>query len=239
MPAYVVPHAPLLVDMPGREHPLPDISAAMAGLDVSDEVVLVTPHGSRAGVYRANSGSLDAFGLGDQEVERGTDEALGRKIADAWGADLVDAPLDHGAAVPLLLMPQVTTLVVCALPGWTGQTDGDLVEARRQGHALAGALTGSLSPGATVIFSGHTSAAITPRAPLTERPEGIEVHGLITSALENDPGLIVEIADESWRLAGSCGAGSLTALSHFVTQPFEIVARSDAFGVGYVVARSI
>lgn len=238
MPAYLVPHAPLLVDIPGREHPLPEIAGAIAALEITGEVVLVTPHGPRAGVYRANSGSLDAFGLRGRAVERGTDEALGRKIAEGWGVDVIDAPLDHGAVVPLLLMAQVTSAVVCALPGWTGQAEGDPGEACRQGHALADALTNCLAAGATVIFTGHTSASITPRAPLTERPEGIEVHGSVTRALESDLALIAGIGADHWRLAGACGAGSLTALAHFVTQPLEIVARSEAFGVGYLVARS-
>lgn len=238
MPIYLVPHAPLLADMPDRQHPLPEIAAAMAGLAVTADVVLVTPHGPRAGVYRANSGSLDGFGVKGLSTGRATDESLGRKIAEAWDTDLIDAPLDHGAAVPLLLMPQIASLVVCALPGWTAQTEGDPAEACREGHALGDALAACLPPDATVIFSGHTSAAITPRAPLTERPEGIEVHGLVTNALERDPGLIAGISHDSWRLAGGCGAGSLVALSRMATKPFEVAARSEGFGVGYLVARS-
>jgi len=235
---FVVPHAPLLVDIPGRPHPLPDIPSLTAELDPRGNVVLVTPHGSEAGIYSTTRGDLNGFGL---DIGTGTDRDadLGRALASTWGAGPLDEPLDHGAVVPLLLLPPLERVAVCALPQWTGQDESGPEEALAAADALGSALrTIAGVSDLDVVISAHTSAAISSRAPLTERPEGQEVDRAVVDALAEAPERLGAVPAGKWERAGSCGAGPFRVLSHLAQEPLEVLHHSAPFGVGYVVARS-
>jgi hypothetical protein len=236
--AFVVPHAPLLLDLPGRPHPAPEIVEAVGALNIATDVVLVTPHGRAGGVYGRTHGSLRGFGL-PGKVDLPTDRTLAGEIAADWSAPQLDEPLDHGAVVPLLLRPDVESAVVCALPGWTGQAEGDPSEAL----ALAATLAKTLrrlaeSTDLSVVISGHTSAAVTARSPLMERSEGREVDAAVREGLATDPGRLSDIAPDGWTRAGACGAGPFHLLGELDLLSLEVVHASAPFGVGYVVARS-
>lgn len=236
--AFVVPHAPLLLELPGRTHPAPEIAAAVSSLPVGDEVIVVTPHGGMAGIYSGSGGDLAGFGIPQARAEWRTDDALGRDLAEHWREGSIDGPPDHGAIVPLALL-SCERAVVCALPQWTGQQEGDPADAVAAAQALAGAIEQlTRDRDVSLVVSAHTSAAITARAPLTERPEGKEVHQAIVSALEHGPARLGDIPLEKFRRAGSCGAGGWTLLGQLVTEPMEVVAEAAPFGVGYVVART-
>lgn len=236
---FVVPHAPLLVDIPGRPHPVPDIPSTVASLDLSGDVVIVTPHGRRAGIYRSTAGSLSEMGLPAARVELDNDERLSRELSEAWDVPFLEEPLDHGAVVPSLLLSGLRRVTVCALSEWTDLDGGDPSQAVEQGASLGAALAeiGSTRD-LSVVIGGHTSAAVTPRAPLTERPQGKEVDQAVVDALGSSPGRLRDISTETWERAGSCGAGPLRALAELAEAPLEILHHSAPYGVGYVVARS-
>ena len=63
-----MPHAPVLLPpVSGEENasPIGAVRAAIAGLEFGEieAIVLLSPHGSRTGVYRSTAGSLADFGL--------------------------------------------------------------------------------------------------------------------------------------------------------------------------------
>ncbi|MGH2699336.1 MAG: hypothetical protein ACRDJL_09085, partial [Actinomycetota bacterium] len=102
----VVPHAPVLLEaiQPSLEEGR-RVHAAVEGLDLSgaDTVVVVSPHGARAGVYGRARGSLAGFGIEGVKVRRASDLETARGLADAWGRPLIERPPDFGVLVPLLL----------------------------------------------------------------------------------------------------------------------------------------
>ncbi|MGH2735768.1 MAG: hypothetical protein ACRDKZ_09315, partial [Actinomycetota bacterium] len=84
----IVPHAPVLLPevstLPAEE--TEDLRAAVASLELeTPTVVVISPHGSRSGVYRTAGGSLNGFGMPDVGVERATDDRLCETLAGAWG----------------------------------------------------------------------------------------------------------------------------------------------------------
>lgn len=232
MTAVVVPHAPLLVDIPGRPHPLPRCTDALAALDVSPDIVVVTPHAPQAGVYAAATGDLRGFGL-DVSVDVEGDEETTEIIATRWERPLLHVPLDHGAVVPLVLLRPRRALV-CGLPGWTGQKDGDPAEAIDAAAAL-GPMLAELD-GWSVVVSAHTSAAASARAPLTELAGGRKLHDDVVAALRTDPVSLKGLDAETARSCGACGIAPFTALAALVKEPLDVLYEDAPFGVGYVVA---
>lgn len=211
----------------------------MMSLEMTGHVVIITPHGREVGIYRAAFGDLSEVGLPDARVALENNARLSRELADAWGTPFLEGPLDHGAVIPSLLLSGLRRVVVCALGEWTAHDGGDPSHAMEQGEALGAALAeiGSRED-LSVVVSGHTSAAITARAPLTERPEGREVDRAVIEALGSSPRRLAEIPVEMWELAGSCGAGPFRALTRLRDEPLEVLHHSAPFGVGYAIAGS-
>lgn len=202
----------------------------------ADLVVVLSPHGSATGVYRGVAGSLDGFGVTGIEVKRETDPAFVDALAAAWGAPVLDEPIDHGVLVPLLLssLPDAPVVGAC-LADWT-EDHHSLRRVLDRAQDFAAALPRLSDRRVGFVASGHSSAALSPRAPLTERPQGHRAHTVVTEALRSGGGLD-DVAPDLWQEAGSCGAGPLVALTHlFRGRKADLMAFADPFGVGYLIA---
>lgn len=225
----IVPHAPLLVPAIAGEkvgRATEATRTAFSALDVSaaDVVVIVSPHGERDGVYQRVAGDLDRFGRRGTSVEHPTDHKLATALARRWGVEVVDQPLDHGIVVPLVLMkvPEVP-VIGCSV---TASPD-----------PLSAALKEELDVATFVVASANTSAALTARAPLTERPAGRELDDRVLNALRSDPGSIEQIPADLWRGGGSCGRVPLTLFGRLFSEAHvDVLSYEHPFGVGYLVA---
>jgi hypothetical protein len=90
------------------------------------------------------------------------------------------------------------------------------------------------------VASAHTSSALLPRAPLTERAEAKPVEAAVMDALGSDASRIETSLMDLWVQGGSCSVGSVAAYGEvFGGRGSEILAYGYPFGVGYVVARVV
>lgn len=230
----IVPHAPLLLpevsgpriveragDLlePLRRFRLPEV----------DAVVIVSPHGSAAGVYEQTSGDLAGFGC--PEVAARTIDAVGlqAEIARVWSTAPLVSPLDHGIVVPLRLgvVPDVPAVAAVVPDGASGKAFADGLAQVAGAHEMRIA----------VIVSAHTAAALTDRAPLAHRAEAIEIEDAFLRELRRDAGAAALFAADLGQVGGSCSAGPLTVFgSLFSGRVPEIVAYARPFGVGYLAA---
>jgi aromatic ring-opening dioxygenase LigB subunit len=103
-------------------------------------------------------------------------------------------------------------------------------------HRLADAV-GRLWGEVGLVCSAHTSAALSPAAPLTEKPEGRALDTTILEVLNTDCGLLADLPPDLWDAGGSCGAGPLTCFGALFGGTTATVACYEyPFGVGYLVA---
>ncbi|MGH2731207.1 MAG: hypothetical protein ACRDJI_11455 [Actinomycetota bacterium] len=205
-----------------------------------DLIVILSPHGARTGVYAGPGGSLDDFGVHGLEGEAETDRDAAAGLSKVWGTPLLDERADHGVVTPLLLMaPNAAPVIACTLVESTGPGAAPVERALDDARTFAAALK-DLAAERRVLFmaSANTSAALHPRAPLRERPEGRELDDAVLRALESDPGGLLDIPASLWRTAGACGAGPLTAFGTlFEGRPATVLGYAHPAGVGYLVAR--
>jgi hypothetical protein len=239
----VVPHAPVLLEalQPSLEEGR-RVRAGISNLDLSgaDTVIVISPHGSRAGVYGRAHGSLGGFGIEGQAVDRRGDPNTARLLADAWDRPLLEEPLDHGVVVPLLLgLGGDLPIVGVALPELTGSGASPLSEVLDEAGALARAIESLAAKGShAVAASAHSSAALSARAPLTEIPGAREVDDNVVQALERDPALVGDLLEPLHRVGGACGVGPLATMKELVAGfRNEELLRESPFGVGYLVGR--
>ncbi|MDP9225654.1 MAG: hypothetical protein M3P18_17805 [Actinomycetota bacterium] len=243
----VVPHAPVLlpdVSGTGTAAETLELQEALRSLvfDAADVVVVLSPHGSDCGVYASVAGTLDDFGIPGIDLQRPTDRSAVAALAGYWGKPILGDPIDHGVLVPLMLLSTDTTPVLAAsLPEIAPEAVSDARETVESGISFARALVEFAGTRAvTLLASAHTSSALTPRAPLTERAEAKPVEAGILSALGDDPSTLGSLVHDAWRLGGSCSPGSLAAYARaFGGRKSEVLAYESPFGVGYVVARTM
>ncbi len=235
----IVPHAPVLLpqlrggDAPDPKAPVPEEGTPLC--------VVLSPHGNGTGVYRRVRGNLVDFGVTGIEINRRTDRVFGKELARKWEQPLLDEDVDHGIVVPLLIaLPQTLAFVGAALKETTGPNAVPVPEAIEAGKRFADAITAIAEERELIVAaSAHTSAALSPQAPLMERPEGQELEDRVTDALENDLGRLTEIDVELWERSGACGAGTLTAFGLlFKGQTARTTFRQAPFGVGYLLAQT-
>ena len=241
----MVPHAPVLIPQVAGDHraagePTLDALRKLSLGDV-DLLVICSPHGPRTGVYRHTSGDLGGFGL--PHLSAGSPSASGAadRVARAWAVDPIDGAVDHGIVVPHLLLDLQALVVACAFVDEAGSSTGGVNGVRAAGRALGHALR-SLSAELTLacVCSLHSSAALTPRAPLAQREEGIRFDEQLLVALSSDPSELEEVPDEAFVEAGSCAAGPLATLVELLgSSPMEVLGYDAPFGVGYLVAEAV
>jgi hypothetical protein len=240
----VVPHAPVLLpEIGGRSgaESRDRILRACDKIDVSgaDVLLVVSPHGRGAGVYAGGTGSEVSFGGPEARLDCPTDMDAAESLARAWKAPLLEDELDHGAIGCLHLLDVRRPSVVAGLPEATGPgAAADACAAMVEGRKLAGAVKRAFSGSSVlVVASAHTSAALTPRAPLTERPEGRALDERLLISLATDVGALDDISCDAWSAGGSCGAGPFAAWGRLLPgRSAEVLAYEHPFGVGYLVA---
>ncbi|MGH2817995.1 MAG: hypothetical protein ACRDJS_05990 [Actinomycetota bacterium] len=240
----VVPHAPVLLpeiggrsDVDARDR----IQLACDKIDTvtTDVLIVVSPHGRRAGVYARGTGFETSFGGPEAPLDVPTDTGGAKSLARTWGTPLMEDELDHGAVGCLHLLDVRRPTVVVGLPESTGpHAAADACTAMVEGRKLAGAVKRAFS-GSSVLMvaSAHTSAALTARAPLTEKAEGRALDQRILSSLEGDVRALDGIECDAWTAGGSCGAGPFAAFGRLLSgRRAQVLAYEHPFGVGYLVA---
>jgi hypothetical protein len=240
----VVPHAPVLLpDIGGRSgvEARDRIQLACDKIDThhADVVIVVSPHGRRAGVYARGTGFETSFGGPEVRLDVPTDANGAESLARTGGVALMEDELDHGAVGCLHLLDVRRPVVVAALPESTGpDATADSCSAMVEGRKLAGAVKRVFAGSSVLIVaSAHTSAALTARAPLAERAEGRALDERILSSLDGDVRALDDIGCDDWTAGGSCGAGPLAAFGRLVSgRSAEVLAYEHPFGVGYLVA---
>jgi hypothetical protein len=222
---------------------LANITTAVTSLGPEAEVIVVlSPHASRSGVYRQPAGNLSGFGIEMRSVDAATDDALAGELADVWGLPMLDAPADHGVVIPLLLMSVDLPVVACGIAEVTGpDAPSDYQQALRDAASFADALIKVSEQRATLfVASAHTSATLTPRAPLTFHQEGIDLDASIARSLVSGPGALCDISAAAWSAGGACGAGPLYVFGRlFQDSSVMVRAYEHPYGVGYLVATAM
>jgi hypothetical protein len=240
----VVPHAPVLLPEIGGRSAVETrdrIRLACDKIDTNhaDVVIVVSPHGRRAGVYARGTGSETSFGGPEARRDVPTDANGAESLARTWEVPLMEDELDHGAVGCLHLLHVRRPVVVAALPESTGpDATTDACTAMVEGRKLAGAIKRAFGgPSVLIVASAHTSAALTARAPLTERAEGRALDERILTSLDGDVRALDDIGCDAWTAGGSCGAGPFAALGRLLSgRSAEVLAYEHPFGVGYLVA---
>ncbi len=226
----IVPHAPLLVPMAARRPPSPAVAAVRAAARAvarssTRETVLISPHGSRSGIYVRSRGDLSGFGVPGAQAAWVTDEAVASELAERWQRPLLDQAPDHGIVVPVLLGPLAQPVVAVAL------AEGAAAE---EAEDLAAALRGM---DVDIVASVNTGAGITARAPLGELPEGLELEREVVAGLTRDAATLVDGGAALAARGGSCASAPLTVLGRlFAGVPGRVLAHEWPHGVGYLVA---
>jgi hypothetical protein len=242
----IVPHAPLL----SLEHhsdrlrtSVETVRSAVGSIDLGDCEVLViaSPHGQQAGVYSGVSGSLNGFGVRTKSVSASSDPSLAEELARRWGHPVLEPPVDHGVTGALLLAGRLTDrpVIAAAFAATTGRgAPGEYHVVAKEAEVLAGAIT-LIAAGRRIGFlaSAHTSAALSPAAPLLDRADGHALEERVRAALESDSGELARIEPEMWPAAGACGSGPLISFGAlFAGRRADLLAYETPAGVGYLVA---
>ena len=237
----MVPHAPLLI-----ESIQPNLDAgrwlrsAIAGLDLEgvETVILVSPHGKNPGVYAGPNGSLTGFGISVPASKRRGDADLGRALAEAWRRPLLEEPADFGVVVPLVLgLGGELPVVGVALPEITGPQGASASDAIATAAELTHALETIVAErDFAIVASAHSSAGLSPRAPLTEVPGAADVDADLRDALAQDPARVIELIDDLHSVGDACGVAPLAALTPLLSGWSNRSLRVESpFGVGYIV----
>ena len=240
----IVPHAPLLLsEVPGEQvaDRVAEVVRAVGEVDLrgTEALVVISSHGARTAIHSSATGTLGAFSVPGVESSFPTNEELASALASATRLPTETASIDHGALVPLMLVdPDPTPVVVATVAEDTGPHGADVACSIADGRRIAGGLRRAASDrDVFVLASAHLSAAMSPRAPLTELPEGPALSRAVLEALGSDVGALDDIPASLWTEAGSCGAGPLSAFGRlFRGRKAEVRCETHPFGVKYLVA---
>jgi hypothetical protein len=241
----IVPHAPVLVvetsdsgviEARGR------ITKSMRAMEWRnlDAIVIVSPHGTRQGIYRLPSGTLERFGMSGISVTGRTHHDVAARLAELWGG-FVEGPADHGVVVPMLLGSWDGIPVVgAAFPEVTGPFGKAVRLVLDAGRSLADAMrVVARDHEIAFVASAHTAASLSPRGPILQRPAGEQLDRLIRHALGDDAGALARIEPALWGESGSCGVGPFVAMGELFAGRTASVASYEApAGVGYLVAET-
>jgi predicted ATPase len=129
-------------------------------------------------------------------------------------------------------------IVAAAITDVVASRGSALGDALAAGLALGGAVERLAEHGRVrLVASAHTSAALSPRAPLTERPEACATEEAVLEALGSDAGELVDLSRSLWADGGACGVAVLAMLGRvFPGRGADIVFYECPVGIGYVVA---
>jgi MEMO1 family protein len=253
--AAFTPHTPLLVPTAGQGDKLSRSIEAMRRLSeelyaaAPDTIVVLSSHGEDgAEAFSANlhdpyAAGLAAFGDHSPPKTFAPDlafiDAMQRSLRRSSVPFTLDsaAELDHGAAVPLLLLTEPLPSVRIVPVSFSGLSPKDHLAF---GRALKDVALHSPRRIA-LIASGDLSHALSSAAPAGYRPEGEEFDRLVRQAVEHVsssqllqmPALLVATAAECAYRPLLMLFGALEGLR---VRP-EILAYESPFGVGYLTAQ--
>lgn len=250
--AYLLPHPPIIVPAVGRE----DLRRCRRTNDACREVaarivaraparlVLASPHapqGDRGGsvyVTPRLAGSLGRFGVPSVRVDLPSDaEAVARLRAGADRWIGIDAPLDHGALVPLWFLAEAGWAGPTTVVGLPGRDDRDVLV--RAGDALAAALDGLAGP-VVLVASGDMSHRVLPGAPAGYDPSAAAFDLACRDAIAQGDFTALAALGDSWRAAAAedvvAPVTMVAAACGFDGRGAAVVSYEHPFGVGYLVA---
>lgn len=250
--AYLMPHPPIIVPAVGRDGLRRCASTRQACAEVAARVaaiaparlVLVSPHAPRlakaAAVFATSriSGSLARFGAAGARVDLLNDlDLVSRLTAAGRPFGPVEAPLDHGALVPLWYLADAGWSGPTAVVGLPGRADRD--ELRRQGEALGAALEALPGP-IVLIASGDMSHRVTPGAPAGYDPRAVgfdlTVRDLVAAG---DLDGLFELDDDLREAAAEDVIDPVLVVASaigFDARGTAVLSYEHPFGVGYLVA---
>lgn len=195
--------------------------------DFDRSTVVVSPHGTRTGVYLDARGDLSAFGVPRAEARADVEQGEVRALAAAWDRPVLEEPLDHGIAVPLLVGALDVPIIA------VGLAEG--ADPAADARSLAAALAQTEHD---VIASVNTGAGITSRAPLTALDGADALENELREVLSEDVGRVDAVARRLAGRGGSCCLGPLlVAAELFAGATADVLVHEWPFGVGYLVVR--
>lgn len=201
------------------------------GLNQAGLLVILSPHGSRNGLYARVTGSLASFGVTGIDISLPCEDVITKELADLLSWPVLEDEIDHGISVPLLLA-EITRVPVVA--GCVAEGSADTTEA---GARFARALEEVADEQTVFVASANGSAGLSPRAPLTEIETAGAIEEKLLTSLQDDVGELEQISRRLAEEAGSCGAGPLAAFAHlFSGRHADVLAHECPVGVGYTVA---
>lgn len=163
------------------------------------------------------------------EVSTTPADDLAGELGRTWRAPSLGTHFDHGVVTPIALGLLRDARVVAVS-----------VHEPKDSLALAKSVRSVAAKRSTKIAfvaSAHTGAALTPRGPIVERPEAVELEDRVLAEARTDAKAFVTRAAELRSVGGSCSTGTLTAFGAlFAGQPVDLLAYDRSFGVGYLVA---
>lgn len=236
----MVPHAPVLLPPVSGDESAASTAAvrtAISELDLGDveAIVLLSPHGSRTGVYRSTAGSLADFGLRGIRATHPTVDGIVSDLSSAWDRPILEGPVDYGVLVPLLSLCPAAPVVASSLRETASFDRGSVEECVAEGRAFIDAVSRLSERRLAFVASCNTGAGLSPRAPLTEVSRVVELEERLVGEMERGTlsgGLAIELGS-----AGSCSAGTLAAFAAaFGGSQIQLRAHEAPFGVGYLVA---
>ena len=237
----IVPHAPVLLPaVSGDENAArtAEVRSAITDLDLGEveAIVLLSPHGSRTGVYRSTAGSLSDFGLRGIRATHPTVDTVVSELSAAWRHPILEGPLDHGVLVALLALCPTAPVVAASLRETASFDREPVEESVAEGRAFVDAVSELSGRRLAFVASCNSGAGLSPRAPLTEVRRAIELEERLVAEVERGA-LPADLAIEVG-CVGSCSAGTFAAFAAAFGGS-QVHAHDAPFGVGYLVASAL
>lgn len=239
-----VPHPPLFVEEIGRGEERKCRASLEAYGEISrrlvqakvETVILVSPHAplAKTGITLVSGDTLEGdfsqFGAPQVSFALPADREIIKLFKEGLsGVIPIQAPLDHGAMIPLYFLQKA---------GWQGKLvllGMPLEQPERYGKEI-GRILESLPGRLALIASGDLSHRLKEEGPYGFHGAGPEFDEFIVRTLSGDTGKIADLPYELIEKAGECGYRSLRlALAAKEGAP-EVLSYEGPFGVGYLVA---
>lgn len=150
---------------------------------------------------------------------------------------MADAQLDFGIVVPALLgaFPP-SPISAVALGEISGPEGSPLADVMADAEDLAGALT-DFDGTTAVVFSAHTSAALSPAAPLALDETAATIEREVLGAAKEDVSVFSTRSSDLATSGGACGAAVLAVCGLvFGGRGLDVLEYGSPFGVGYLTA---
>ncbi|AET66167.1 hypothetical protein Desor_0463 [Desulfosporosinus orientis DSM 765] len=239
-----VPHPPLFISKIGRGEEYKCQASLDAYQEISrrlvqakvETVIVVSPHAplSKTGITLVSGGTMrgdfSQFGAPQVSFAFSSDTEIIAQLKERLtGAIPIQAPIDHGAMIPLYFLQK---------EGWQGKLvllGMPLEQPEKYGKRL-GQILDSLPGRYGLVASGDLSHRLKEDGPYGFNSAGPKFDEFIVKTLQRDTRKIADLPYELIEKAGECGYRSLRlALAAKEGAP-EVLSYEGPFGVGYMVA---